>query len=156
MRSRKVKPVKTGIAAEAFVFCNFKSRIFVTRPPKEAAEEPKLLAWVLSKISVLAAVAVKVEAPVIFKMPLCDNCPPTVTPKVPLMTEAPKTKALVSVTATLLPLEKSSVVKLLAEFSVMLFPALAPIVAVAPAPFTMMAPDWVIAPVLAKVKLPAV
>ena len=126
----------------------------MTRPPKEAAEEPKLLAWELSKISVLAAVAVKVEAPVIFKMPLCDNCPPTVTPKVPLMTEAPKTKALVSVTATLLPLETSKVVKSLAEFSVRSFPAPAPMVAVVPAPFTMMAPVWVISPVLSSVRSP--
>ena len=126
----------------------------MTRPPKEVAEEPKLLAWVLSKISVLAAVAVKVEAPVIFKMPLWDNCPPTVTPKVPLMAEAPKTKALVSVTATLLPLETSKVAKSLAEFSVRSFPAPAPMVAVVPAPFTMMAPVWVVSPVLAKVKLP--
>ena len=141
MRLRRVKPVKTGTAAEALVFSSMKSRILVTVPPKVGAEDPKLLAWVLRKISVFAAVAVKVEAPVIFKAPLCDNCPPTVAPKVPLMVEAPKIKAVLLVTATLLPLLIAKVAKLLAELRVILLPDPAPKVAVLPEPLTVMAPD---------------
>jgi hypothetical protein len=65
-----VNPVKLGVAAEAFVLRSFTSRMLVRVPPKAGAEDPKLLACVFNKISVLAAVAVKVEAPVIFKTPL--------------------------------------------------------------------------------------
>ena len=151
MRSRKVKPVKTGVAAEALVFLSMRSRILVTVPPKVMAAEPRSLFCVLSKISVFAAVAVMVEAPVILRTPLCDNGPPTVAAKVPLIVEAPKIKALLSVTLTLLALLMASVAKLLAAFSVMSLALPAPMVA---RPLTVIAALCVIAPLLARVKLP--
>ena len=55
----------------------------------------------MRRISVFAAVAAKVEAPVIFKTPLSVRAPPTVAAKVPLIVEAPKTRAPLLVTATL-------------------------------------------------------
>ena len=125
--------------------------MLVTVPPKSGAEDPILLACVLSKISVFTAVAVKVEAPVTFKAPLCESCPPTVRPNVPLTVEAPKINAFVSVTLTLLPLEINKVAKLFAAFNVILFPDPAASVA---RPLTVIAPDCVSAPVLESVKLP--
>lgn len=125
----------------------------VTVPPKVGALEPKLFAWVFNIISVFALVAVKLEAPVIFKTPLSDNCPPTVTPKVPLIVEAPKTNASTSVTLTLLALLIAKVSKSFPELSVILW--LEPALKVAVPALSVITPtDCVRSPLLLIVKLP--
>ena len=88
----------------------------LTLLPLVTATMLKLLA-ALFKVMLLAAPATKVVVPVTASAPLWVNAPLVVTFSVPETVEAPKSKALASVRATLLPVVTATVLKLLLAFS---------------------------------------
>ncbi len=107
----------------------------------------------LFKVMLLAAPAARVVVtPVTVSAPLWVSAPLVVTPKVPETVEAARSRALASVSATLLPLVIPTVLKLFAAlFKVMLFAAPAFNVVM---PVTVTAPLWVSAPLVVTPKVP--
>ncbi len=151
---RLVSALSVGTVALALVLRSPTSRMLAGVPPNPTAPL-RLLACVLSKMSLLAAVTVSVTAPAAAWViaPVSVMLPPAVIPNVPVPTlEAPNTMALVSVTATLLlPVllsETASVKSLPASVRVMvLAPALkleVPLTAMPPA-VSLMAPPLLVA-----------
>ena len=95
----------------------------VTLRPEVIATVEKLFPAESSVIS-LPAPAARVVVPVTAKLPLSVIAPAVVTFKVPDMVDAPRSKALASVSTTAFPLVIATVLKLLeALFKVMLLPA---------------------------------
>src|SRR5207344_1988990 len=105
----------------------------------------------LFKVMLLAAPAARVVAPTTLTAPLWVKAPAVVTPRVPETVEAPRISALMSFSATLLPLVTATVLKLLALSRVMLLAAPATSVV---APVTTRLPLSVIAPLVVTFKVP--
>ena len=148
---RAVKPARTGTVAPAFTFRSCTSRKLACVPANDH-EPPKLFAWVSSRTSVFAAVAVKDVVPVTASTPVCERVPPVVRARLPLTVEAPRFSAVASVSATLLPLVMPTVLKLFAAlFSVILLMAPAARVVT---PVTVTAPLCVKAPPVVMSTLP--
>src|SRR5438128_531831 len=123
----------------------------LTLLPLVTATVLKLLA-ALFRVMLLAAPAASVVTPVTARAPLWVTAPAVVTPKVPEIVEAPRSRALASVRLTLSPLVTPTVLKSLpALLSVMLLAAPAARVVI---PVTFRAPLWVTAPAVVTFRVP--